>query len=70
MDRKTGPMSDAQRDAYLLGIQHGYQDGHMAGFRSALKDEPVMLWIMGAIAVWVGWAAHIAYLHAKAIGWL
>ena len=70
MDRKTGPMSAAQREAYLLGVDHGYQDGHIAGFRSAMKDEPIMLWIMGVIAVAVGWFAHIAYSHAQALGWL
>jgi hypothetical protein len=63
MDRKTGPMSDAQREAYLLGLDHGYQDGHMAGFRSATKDDPILLWIMGILAGLLGWLARGGYEH-------
>ena len=70
MDRKTGPMSDAERQAYLRGRDHGYQDGHMAGFRSATEDDPLILWIMGIVAAVLGWFGHALFLHCRALGWL
>ena len=66
MERKTGPMSDAQREAYLLGVDHGYQDGHIAGFRSAIKDDGIMLWIMGILFGIIGWIARGGYDYWRA----
>ena len=52
-----------QQNAYLLGHQHGYQDGHGDGFREATRSDAGVFTMVGLLGASVGWVAHAVYWY-------